>query len=382
MSGRLSISAPSHSGPVTARSVSLNVDRMSVAGIDSFVASGLLRQVMSAARIAWWDAWLNPLQLISFSAPNDDDGCFGLDAAQLVPGTLWEDNIYPADRPRLLAYLQERTSDLPTPSVDYRLIVGEGELWWVRHWTVDRQSARGQRAWVRNLIMPIPEQKHLEWECVRVSERECNRIGQELHDDLCQVLAGLVFMMRVVGRRAQQLDPLLAAEIEELGTHVAGATDRVRSMAHGLFPAQLNYATLPDALEALSGEARMLFRIELATRLPATVPRHRPEQIIHVYRIIQEAVTNAVRHGQATAVKVRVSRIRDRLRIRIEDNGAGVPAASARPEGIGIHVMQYRARGLGGTLELRALSPRGVVVILSYPVNPSRQPPVEPNATP
>jgi two-component system CheB/CheR fusion protein len=254
--------------------------------------------------------------------------------------------------------------------VDYRIIVSEGELLWVRHWTLERgRAANGGPPRFLILIMPIPEQKHLEWECLRVSERECNRIGQELHDDLCQVLAGLTFMMRVVGQRARSIDATLAAEIEEFNAHLVGATDRVRSMAHGLFPAQLKYSTLRHALTAFAAEARTLFTVEIALSIPRKIPRHTPEMIVHVYRIAQEAVSNAVRHGRATRVSVVLSTNRTGVVMRIRDDGTGLPDEAQRPEGIGMHVMQYRARVLGGALSIENTPPRGVAVCLSYPVS-------------
>lgn len=363
MTDRLSVPVASRM-PVAAKPALSVLATPSVADDD---AATLLEQVMRTARAVLFDTWEEPLELISFHPAATEIGRLGLSAAQIASGSAWVENIYPADREALQTCLQQRS---PGP-VDYRLIVGEGELLWVRHWALGRFAGRGQRPWIRHMLMPVSEQKHLEWECLRVSERECNRIGQELHDDVCQVLAGLVFMMRVVARRARPLDAALAAEVEELNDHVIGATDRVRSMAHGLFPAQLNFATLRDALTAFAAEAKTLFGISIFLRFPPNVPKHRPEQIIHIYRIVQEAVSNAVRHGQATAVRISLTLRRQQLRLRIEDNGTGFPAVAVRPEGIGLHVMEYRARVLGGTFELCPLTPRGVAAVLTYPTHSS-----------
>jgi signal transduction histidine kinase len=250
------------------------------------------------------------------------------------------------------------------------LIVGDGELLWVRHWLLSRSPMRAGRRQLRGFLMAIPEQKHLEWECLRVSERACNRIGQDLHDDLCQVLAGITFMMRVVGQRAAQLAPGLGAEIDELNRELLGATNRVRSMAHGLFPAQLNYGTLRHALNEFARQTRTRFPVEVTLKLPRHIAPHSPEQIIHLYRIAQEAVSNSVRHGNATAIRIAIKMARGRMQLQIEDNGKGFPVTSARPEGIGMHVMLYRASVLGGQLQFRNLTPQGAAVELKYPVGP------------
>ena len=326
----------------------------------------LLRKILALTHVALFDAWLDSLELIRFESV--DASLFALEPAQVKAGTSWYDNVYPTDRVKLRSFLARTHAPQSKSSVDYRVIVGDGELLWVRQWTLDIHPMRGRRTRLRAAVMAIPEQKHLEWECLRVSERECNRIGQELHDDLCQVLAGLTFMMRVILQRARQLDPGLAADIEELSAHVTGATERVRSMAHGLFPAQLNYGSLRQALSAYAAEARGLLPVQINLNFAPKLPPHNPEQIIHVYRIVQEAVSNAVRHGNASVVAITVRRASDGLEILIEDNGKGFPVASARPEGIGLHVMEYRARVLGGTLEWKNLSPQGVAARLTYPV--------------
>lgn len=335
--------------------------------MDRVNANGLLQQIMRTAQLAVWEAVDAPLELISLDGGSRERP-FDLSSSQTAPGAPWMDSIYPSDRARLRHHLDASRPKRPAKSVDYRLIVGDGELLWVRHWVLRNAASPEGRRHFRGLIMAIPEQKHLEWECLRVSERECNRIGQELHDDLCQVLAGLGFMMRILGQRAQSVAPALASEVEQITVEISGATDRVRSMAHGLFPAQLKYATLDQALTAFAAEARTRFRIKLTFNLPRHVPEHSPEQIIHVYRIIQEAVSNAVRHGGATAVIVTLSPASGAMRLTITNNGKGLPVGTARPEGIGMHVMQYRARALGGSLSFKTLAHRCVIVEVDYPL--------------
>jgi signal transduction histidine kinase len=333
-------------------------------------AQATLDQVLRTLGIALWEAWDKSGELITLQGGGSrTERVFALHPYQSRPGARWTENVYPPDRRRLELYLQNTDAADPRSSVDYRLILGDGELLWVRHWLVSRSTDphRRGRARVRGLIMAIPEQKHLEWECLRVSERECNRIGQELHDDLCQVLAGVNLMMRMLGQRAAIVAPAIAPEIDELNTHVRSATDRVRSMAHGLFPAQLNYGTLRHALKEFARQTQTRFPIELSLDLPRKLPQHSPEQIIQVYRIAQEAVSNAIRHGQATAIRLAVRTSSGGVHLQVEDNGKGLPAASARPEGIGMHVMQYRARMLGGTLHFRNVAPHGAAALLEYP---------------
>lgn len=334
----------------------------------------ILSQIMPLAGLALWEAWSGSLELLDFDTGASVQSAFALDPALCQPGAKWTEGVYPPDREKLEAYLASADPAQRTRSIDYRLIVGEGELVWVRHWLLSRSPAMAGRHRLRGLLMAIPERKHLEWECLRVSERECNRIGQELHDDLCQVLAGVTFMMRVIGQRAAQPGFNAATELNELNQELTGATNRVRSMAHGLFPAKLNHSTLLRALRDFARQTKLRFPIEITLDLPRKLTRHSPEQIMHIYRIAQESVSNSVRHGNATAIRIVVAESSSGSQMIVEDNGSGFPITVARPEGIGMHVMQYRAKILGGELRFRNLPQRGAAVELTYPNTPYKAP--------
>jgi signal transduction histidine kinase len=332
-------------------------------------AATVLAQIMPAARLALWEAWDDPLELIALQFGRTERATLPLEPAQTEVGASWIENVYPGDRDNLRVFLDTPDVVRAGKFVDYRLIVEEGELLWVRHWLLHRSPAHENRRRLHGMLMLIPEQKHLEWECLRVSERECNRVGQELHDDLCQVLAGMSFMTHVLGQRAAKIAPELGTELKELNTQITEVTERVRSMAHGLFPARLNYATLRDALNDFARQTRIRFSVQVTLDLPRKLPPHSPEQIIHVYRIAQEAVSNAVRHGSAKCIRVGMTPLPRGLQLEIEDDGTGFPASSIRPEGIGMHVMQYRARVLGGSIRFNNLTPRGAAVHFSYPTS-------------
>jgi len=333
-----------------------------------------LDAIIGTLKTGIWEATHDELKLISLNFGHSDRPILAIGKAQLEEGVYWNDFICPLDKERVRTFLGKASSAGGRKSVDYRIIVGNGELLWVRHHLLQRLHSRDGQIILRGLVTAIHEQKHLEWECLRVSERECNRIGQELHDDLCQVLAGLSYMMQVLARRAAKVDPALGGEIDELNGHVSEAVKRTRTMAHGLFPAQLNYATLRHALKEFVRQAKERFPVAITLDLPRTVPTHSPEQIIHVYRIIQEAVTNSVRHGNAKAIRIAAAVQANAIHFSVEDNGKGLPTLSARPEGIGMHVMSYRARILGGDIEFANGSPNGAVVQLSYPIAVLRYP--------
>jgi signal transduction histidine kinase len=330
---------------------------------------------MPLVRFAVWEAVNRPVELVSLAAGDPAATVFALSPAQRLAGTAWSESIYPPDRKRVLNFLDGTKAIGTSRSIDYRLIVGDGELLWIQHVLVSRRPAGGNRSRLQGLLVAITAQKHLEWQCVYVSERECHRIGQELHDDLCQVLTGLACMIRKLGQRTVELAPAVAEELAGLERDLQGATLRVRSMAHGLFPAQLDYFTLRQALNEFVRQTKIRFPVNLRVGFSGRLPAHTSEQVLHIYRIVQEAVGNALRHGKATVIRIFVAADAAGVQVRIEDNGTGFPAVAVRPEGIGLHVMNYRTRMLGGELRFRNVSPRGGLVEFNYPIEAGAVPP-------
>jgi signal transduction histidine kinase len=332
----------------------------------------LLPFVLPLLQATIWEAWGDTLELIAMDSGRCEPSALFLDPSLQQPGTRWLDRICPLDLRQTEAFLTSDQSATAQSSIDYRVILTSGELLWVRHWLLHRSTESSGRIRLTGLIMAIPEQKRLEWECLRVSERERNRLGHELHDDVCQVLAGLSYMMRVLAGRLMKEAPALHLEFNELNADVVAAMERTRSMAHGLFPAQLNYTVLRQALQEFARQVKTRFGLAIVLDLPRRLPHHTPEQIIHIYRIAQEAVSNSIRHGKATAVRIAVKVSAENMDLRVEDNGTGFPASASRPEGIGMHVMQYRARFLGGCLNFGNHPPAGAFVQLQYPLAETR----------
>ncbi len=246
------------------------------------------------------------------------------------------------------------------------------------------------------LVRDISERRELEQEVLRIAEAERRRIGQDLHDGLGQMLTGTALIARGVARRLASEGSPVAADAEEVVRHIKEADAYARSLARGLVPVELEANGLAAALERLAANAERLFGVTCAfeavgsgaaTPLPDPVPTH-------LFRIAQEALSNAVRHGRARHVGLTLVRGATQLRLRIEDDGAGFPvtlrtggleepphgravppevSAPARPDdnrGMGIRIMHYRARVLGGALEIRPGTAGGTVVTCTLPLRP------------
>jgi len=221
------------------------------------------------------------------------------------------------------------------------------------------------------LLVVITREKELEAECLRVCERERAAIGQELHDDLCQLLAGMSCMIDVLAKQVTRTRPELHGDFDDLASQLHHGMERTRALSHGLVPARLVEAGLAAALTELARQTGLIRRAEVRLSLTKQLPRHSPEQILHLYRIAQEAIGNALRHGQATRILLSMRCAKGLCTLAVSDNGRGLPACSGdQIRGIGLHVMRYRADILGARFCLRSRPGKGVMVSVRYPSPP------------
>jgi signal transduction histidine kinase len=328
----------------------------------------LLPEILPLLQAAIWEAWADTLELISMDLGQCEETALIFDCSLQQPGAGWLDRVCPLDLREVRAFFDLGESDLARRSIDYRIILAPGELLWVRHWLLRRIVGDDGRARLSGLIMVISEQKRLERECLLAGEHERNRIGHELHDDVCQELAGLGCMMEVLAGRLAKKAPELHREFDELKADVAAAMKRTRSMAHGLFPAQLNYVSLQDALRELARQTKIRFGLAITLNFSRRLPRHTPQQIMHIYRLVQEAVGNSIRHGRSTEIRIMLKTSAQQVELSVEDNGTGFPTSTSRAGGVGLHGMEYRTRILGGSLNFGNRQPTGAIVQLKYPL--------------
>ena len=204
----------------------------------------------------------------------------------------------------------------------------------------------------------ITRRVELEREILAISEREQRRLGHDLHDDLCQQLAGIEFLSE---RLASDLAARHAAgtpQAKEIAQMVRHAMSQTRELARGLSPVQLAAEGLTDALHELAAGTRKVFGVECQCRCepPVLVPDH--AVAIHLYRIAQEAVSNAVRHGQAGRIEIGLATNGDAVKLTVSDDGAGMPRKLRKGTGMGLQIMRYRAEVVGGALVVER-GPRG-----------------------
>jgi signal transduction histidine kinase len=246
--------------------------------------------------------------------------------------------------------------------IEYRLLTLDGDSLWVRHWISEVDVASGR---VSGALAEIEEIRWLRRESIHISEREQNRIGQELHDDLCQVLAGLGCLLRVLENRVASRVPEEVGNLREINRQMVDAMERTRALTHGLFPARLKTLSIREALNELSKQIQTRFPVEVVLRFQGTMPQHGSDAILNIYRISQEAASNAIRHGGATKIEINLRRRGSMLEFSLKDNGNGY-AKPGDGAGIGMEIMRNRARMLGGEMTVASSPGRGVTLTVRY----------------
>jgi signal transduction histidine kinase len=222
--------------------------------------------------------------------------------------------------------------------------------------------------------MPIPP-KHLRALTERIEqmrEAERARIARELHDELGQLLTGIKLDFSATVRRLRELKTPgdVTDRLQSAMGQVDIAIAMVRRIATDLRPAALDHRDLTSAIEdeARRVAARAGLRIRVASHIDDSVA---PELATAAFRIFQEALTNAVRHAQATTIIARLSTRNGRLQIILRDNGVGMPADGPANDALGVLGMQERARSVGGQLCIRSRPGRGTLVSCHLPLQAS-----------
>jgi PAS domain S-box-containing protein len=212
-------------------------------------------------------------------------------------------------------------------------------------------SARGARTVILETDRDITERRRLQQEVLEILGAEQRRIGQDLHDGLCQHLAGIEFRAAVI---ASQLEvaPEAQREIVKIGELIREGARQARMLSRGLSPVSLEAEGLMSALKELAQSAGDLFgtccRFECA-KLVAV-----PDNVVatHLYRIAQEAISNAARHGRAKRIVVALEKTIEGIQLSIRDDGCGFRVSPSRARGMGLHTMRYRAELIGATLTI------------------------------
>ncbi len=216
----------------------------------------------------------------------------------------------------------------------------------------------------------LEDNLRLEQQILEISDEERRRIGHDLHDGLGQHLTGISLLSEAISQQLEAGNKPDRTTSETITQLVSQSVQITRDLAKSLSPVTLEQDGLIAAIEELAGASSTLFNINCRGEFDDEKLILDRARSLHLYRIVQEAVNNSVRHGKARNVQVRLRNNEDELQIQIIDDGCGLSAKTMNNPGLGLRIMQYRARMLGASLTIeRANAKAGTIVTCRCPLN-------------
>jgi signal transduction histidine kinase len=217
-------------------------------------------------------------------------------------------------------------------------------------------------------IALLERSRRLEREIVNISETEQRRIGQDLHDGLCQYLAGLTCGASSLRDDLEKLQVRSEADTaSELVKLLQDAVVQTRDLAHELIPAQVNRLGLVLALESLAQSTGRMHGVTCSFQFHGGSPNWDDQAAMHLYRIAQEAINNATKHGKARNILIFLEAADHSISLRVLDDGVGVSESCS--EGVGLRIMRYRARSIGGEVTIERRNGPGTTVSCTVRTN-------------
>jgi two-component system sensor kinase FixL len=209
--------------------------------------------------------------------------------------------------------------------------------------------------------------RNLERQIAAVSDREQQKLGQDLHDGLSQRLAGMSFAARVLADKLEERRLPEAEAAAKIAESLIESISQAKDIARGLYLVQLDSGGLAAALEELAAHAAASFGLDCRFIDRTAVPIGEGLAAVDLFRIAQEAVNNAARHARPKHVTIMLESDDEHISLSVEDDGCGLPENVDKPRGMGLHIMNYRARMIGASCEVKAAPAGGTVVACRLP---------------
>lgn len=296
---------------------------------------------------------------------------YGVSPEQMRGGT--EDTlriVHPDDRERVQAGLMKCLKEGLPHQDEYRITRPDGAARIIHVEVQVEKDANGDPVRFFGWLQDITERRTLEEKVLQISDRERRNIGHDLHDDLGQQLTGISLLGRALQERLAGQSSPEAPAMAELLKHVDAALARTREMSRGLQSVPPRPEGLLDALSGLASHVSATAKVSCTLQAARNVAVPDPEVANHLYRIAQEAVSNAVRHGRPREIGIALFQKPEGLTLSVTDDGAGLLDTAKSAPGMGLDIMRHRASLIHGTLTVSSQSGQGTQIICRVPVGP------------
>lgn len=243
----------------------------------------------------------------------------------------------------------------------------DGTASWVTTTKMPIHDSAGKIVGTFGISRDITPQRRLEEEIVQAADREREWIGADLHDELSQSLVAITLMANILHHDLEGKQSPEAADAKRILELSSEVNIKARALARGLAPLSLLDAGFLNALRELSTRTSKLYKVECIFRCDEPVFFKENIRATHFYRIIQQAVNNAARHGKPKRIQIEVESEDHQIKATVKDDGIGAPKGVLASGGMGIQIMQYRAHLIGASLKIEPLPACGTIVVCSLP---------------
>ncbi len=292
----------------------------------------------------------------------------GYSFAEVKGKHLWGLCVLPEEAERFKTMLEGSHAEDNAKDFEITWVARDGTRRLIAWSTTILPGEKGSAAFLIATGIDITERKRLEKAILEISAAEQRRIGQDLHDGLGQHLTGIAFMSKVQEQRLAEKGLAEAAVAARIVSLVNEAIHKTRELAHGLLPVFSDAQGLMSALRRWAVEVEDLFGISCRLRVHQPVLIHDANVSTHLYRIAQEAVNNALRHGHAKEITISLFARNGYGILKIENDGLLMPVPSANTSGMGLQIMNHRARMIGGSLEVESGEDHGPTITCIFPL--------------
>ena len=219
------------------------------------------------------------------------------------------------------------------------------------------------------LTQEMAERSRLEKEILEISEREQRRIGHDLHDSLCQHLTATALAGQVLAEKLQARSIPEASGANKIIELVENGIALARNLARGIYPVEVEAEGLMVAFEELARNISAVSKVTCIFECEPPVLIHDATMAMHLYRIAQEAVSNAIRHGKAKRIGINLTERSGTIVLAVEDDGLGLPENWDKRNGLGTRIMAHRATMMGGAISIEPNPTGGTLVKCSFPAS-------------
>jgi signal transduction histidine kinase len=240
--------------------------------------------------------------------------------------------------------------------------MSSGEITFLENTAVPLSNADGKIEACVEINNNITERKNIENKIFEIEKIEQGRIGRDLHDDLGQILTGVSFKAKVLRDKiADQLSVELE-DIEEILRYLLDCKERTRMLAQGLMSLDTEEWNLARSLQGMARNTEKIFQISCEFKCNNINTIYDYSTGTHLYRIAQEAVTNAMKHARPEHLEISLYENNGNSKLTIKDDGIGNPDQLIKSAGSGMQIMNYRADIIGASLDIQSDAKRGTRV--------------------